>query len=142
MFVTVWLGILDLESGILTATNAGHEYPIVKKGERFELLKDQHGFVVGGMEGVKYQNYEIDLSAGGTIFVYTDGVPEATATSDELYGTDRILDTLNLHPDATPAELANGVKLDVDIFVGDAEQFDDLTIMCVRYHRSALRKDG
>ena len=141
MFVTVWLGILDLETGCVTAANAGHEYPILKTGDRFELLKDKHGFVVGGMEGVKYTDYEIDLHDGGTLFVYTDGVPEATAASDELYGTDRILEALNLYPDATPAELAKNVKLDVDLFVGEAEQFDDLTILCIRYRKSALRKE-
>ena len=142
MFVTVWLGILDLETGILTAANAGHEYPVIRSGEKFELLKDKHGFVVGGMEGVKYQDYEIDLRGGGTLFVYTDGVPEATAANDELYGTDRLLDTLNLYPEATAAELAKNVKLDVDLFVGEAEQFDDLTILCLRYHRSALREEA
>ena len=142
MFVTVWLGILDLESGILTAANAGHEYPVVKTGEQFEMLKDKHGFVVGGIEGVRYQDYEIDLGSGGTVFVYTDGVPEATAADEEQYGTGRLLDILNKNADASPEALAGAVKQDVDRFVGEAEQFDDLTILCVRYHKSALRKNG
>ncbi len=85
-------------------------------------------------------DYEIDLHDGGTLFVYTDGVPEATAANDNLYGTDRILEALNLYPNATPAELVKNVKMDVDLFVGDAEQFDDLTILCIRYRRSALRE--
>ncbi len=140
MFVTVWLGILDLESGILTAANAGHEYPVLKTDGKFELLRDKHGFVVGGMEGVTYQNYEIDLSKGGTLFVYTDGVPEATADNDELYGTERMLEALNLYPEATPKELAQHVKLDVDLFVGEAEQFDDLTILCLTYTPSIFRE--
>ena len=142
MFVTVWLGILDLESGVITAANAGHEYPILKTGEEFELLKDKHGFVVGGMEGMKFQNYEIDLGEGGTLFVYTDGLPEATAADETLYGTDRILESLNRAPDEEPKQLVERAKTTVDIFVGEAEQFDDLTILCLRYRGKATGKDG
>lgn len=87
-----------------------------------------------------YQNYEIDLSKGGTLFVYTDGVPEATADNDELYGTERMLEALNLYPEATPKKLAQHVKLDVDLFVGEAEQFDDLTILCLTYTPSIFRE--
>ena len=138
MFVTVWLGIVDLETGIITAANAGHEYPFIKKEDSFEMLKDRHGFVLGGIEGVKFSDYEIDLSNGGTIIVYTDGVPEATAASEEMYGTDRILEILNRSKDAGPDELADNIKKDVDLFVGDAEQFDDLTILCFEFKKNKV----
>lgn len=134
MFVTVWLGILDLRTGVMTAANAGHEYPVVHhKGGPFELLKDKHGFVIGGYEGMKYKEYELRLGAGDEIFVYTDGVPEATDRANRLYGTERLLAALNRTDNASPKELLEAVTKDVDRFVGAAEQFDDLTMLCVRY---------
>ena len=134
MFVTVWLGVLDLRTGTLTAANAGHEYPVIhRKGQPFELLKDRHGFVLGGMAGMKYKEYVIRLEAEDEIFLYTDGVPEATDKANRLYGTDRLLDALNRTKDATPQELLDAVTADVDRFVGEAEQFDDLTMLCLRY---------
>ena len=134
MFVTVWLGILDLRTGCLTAANAGHEYPVIhRKDQPFELLKDRHGFVLGGMEGMKYKEYEVRLEAGDEIFVYTDGVPEATGKNNELYGTDRLLDALNRAGGMEPKALLAAVRMDVDRFVGNAEQFDDLTMLCVRF---------
>ena len=134
MFVTVWLGILEISTGKLTAANAGHEFPaICKKGGSFELYKDTHGFVVGGMEGVHYKGYDLQLNPGDKLFVYTDGVPEATDGSGEMFGTDRMIETLSSCTDNTPKEILQGVKSAVDSFVGDAEQFDDLTMMCLEY---------
>ena len=134
MFVTVWLGILEISTGKLTAANAGHEFPaICKKGGSFELYKDTHGFVVGGMEGVHYKGYDLQLNPGDKLFVYTDGVPEATDGSGEMFGTDRMIETLSSCTDNTPEEILQGVKSAVDSFVGDAEQFDDLTMMCLEY---------
>ena len=134
MFVTVWLGILEISTGKLTAANAGHEFPaICKKGGSFELYKDTHGFVVGGMEGVHYKGYDLQLNPGDKLFVYTDGVPEATDGSGEMFGTDRMIETLSSCTDNTPKEILQGVRSAVDSFVGDAEQFDDLTMMCLEY---------
>ena len=134
MFVTVWLGILEISTGKLTAANAGHEFPaICKKGGSFELYKDTHGFVVGGMEGVHYKGYDLQLNPGDKLFVYTDGVPEATDGSGEMFGTDRMITALRSCTDNTPEEILQGVKSAVDSFVGDAEQFDDLTMMCLEY---------
>ena len=134
MFVTVWLGILDLRTGKLTAANAGHEYPIIhRKNQPFELLKDKHGFVLGGMAGMKYKEYEIQMEAEDEIFLYTDGVPDATNKANMLYGTERLLNALNHTADASPKELLDAVRADVDRFVGEAEQFDDLTMLCLRY---------
>ena len=134
MFVTVWLGILEISTGKLTAANAGHEFPaICEKGSSFELYKDKHGFVVGGMEGVHYKGYDLQLNPGDKLFVYTDGVPEATDGSGEMFGTDRMITALRSCTDNTPEEILQGVRSAVDSFVGDAEQFDDLTMMCLEY---------
>jgi sigma-B regulation protein RsbU (phosphoserine phosphatase) len=134
MFVTVWLGILEISTGRLTAANAGHEYPAIKNPDGvFELLKDKHGFVIGGMNGMRYKEYEIQLEPGSKLFVYTDGVPEATNGEKELFGTDRMLKALNDAPDADPQQTLHNVRAAVDGFVCDAEQFDDLTMVCVEY---------
>ena len=134
MFVTVWLGILELSTGKLTAANAGHEYPVFKKPDgAFELFKDRHGFVIGGMEGVKYREYEVQLEPGAKLFVYTDGVPEATNSDLELFGTERMTKALNDNPDVPVLDILKNVQKAVDGFVGDAEQFDDLTMMCMEY---------
>ena len=134
MFVTVWLGILEISTGKLTAANAGHEYPVVKLPDGgFELYKDKHGFVIGGMDGVVYKEYESDLEAGSVIFVYTDGVPEATDADGNMFGTDNMLSALNGCPDTTPDALIKSVREAVDSFVLDAEQFDDLTMLCIKY---------
>ena len=135
MFVTVWLGILDLETGDVIAANAGHEYPVIRKnGGKYELLKDKHGFVVGGMEGVRYKDYEFKLGKGDSIFLYTDGIPEANNIDEEQFGTDRMVDALNIKPEGTPEEVLINVKNEVNTFVGDAVQFDDLTMLCLRYN--------
>ena len=133
MFVTVWMGILEISTGKITAANAGHEYPAVMRNGRFELLKDKHGFVIGGMEGVRYHEYELQLGKGEKLFVYTDGVAEATNAEGELFGTDRMVDALNACVDGSSAEILAGVQKAVDVFVGDAEQFDDLTMLCLEY---------
>lgn len=135
MFVTVWLGILEISTGKLTAANGGHEYPIIRNAdEGFELYKDKHGFVIGGLEGLKYVDYELQLTPGSRVFLYTDGVPEATSENKELFGTKRMIEALNEDPDANPEELLNNVKNSVERFVKDAEQFDDFTMLCVEYN--------
>lgn len=134
MFVTVWLGILEISTGKLTAANAGHEYPAVKLGDKgFELYKDKHGLVVGGMSGIKYTDYEVYLKPGDAIFLYTDGVPEATDASEKLFGTERMIEALNKDPNASPEEVLENVRAGVDAFVKNAEQFDDLTMLCLKY---------
>ena len=133
MFVTVWFGILEISSGRITASNAGHEYPIIKKpGGKYELLKDKHGLTIGCLEGSKYSEYEIELEKGGTLFLYTDGVPEATNSREELFSTDRLVAAMNECSADNAKELLASVKKAVDEFVGDAEAFDDLTMLGVR----------
>ena len=134
MFVTVWLGILEISSGKLTAANAGHEYPVLKMpGSAFGLYKEKHGFVVGGMQGIRYREYEILMESGSRLFVYTDGVPEATNADNEMFGTERMIEALNVQPDAAPEDVLKHVRQAVDDFVKDAEQFDDLTMLCIEY---------
>ena len=134
MFVTVWVGILEMSTGKLTASNAAHEYPVIKHADgKFELFKDKHGFVIGGMEGVRYKNYSVQLEPGAKLFVYTDGVPEATDADNQLFGTDRLVEALNQDPEASPEKLLKNLRKAVDDFVKDAEQFDDLTMLCVEY---------
>ncbi len=139
MFVTVWLGILEISTGRLTAANAGHEYPaLMRAGGEFELYKDKHGFVIGGMEGIRYKEYELQINPGDRLFLYTDGVPEATDADKELFGTERMIRALNEQKDREPEEVLNGVRRAVDSFVKDAEQFDDLTMLCLAYRGNAV----
>ena len=134
MFVTAWIGILDLQTGKMECSSAGHEYPAVMSDSRsFELIRNKSGFVLGGFEGLRYQSYEITLKPGDKIFIYTDGVPEATNSHNELFGTDRMIDALNANSDGTPQEILAEVRRAVDEFVGEAEQFDDLTMLCLEY---------
>ena len=135
MFVTVWMGVLEVSTGRLTAANAGHEYPILKRpGKSFELFKDRHGLVLGAMDGVRYREYEIQMEPGTKLFVYTDGLSEATNASTVQFGTDRTIDALRGREDGSPEELVGAVLDAVEAFVAGAPQFDDLTMLCVEYH--------
>ncbi|MBD5515579.1 MAG: PP2C family protein-serine/threonine phosphatase [Lachnospiraceae bacterium] len=133
MFVTVWLAVYEISTGKVTAANAGHEYPAIRRaGGSFELFKDPHGFVLAGMENVRYKEYEMELHAGDTLFVYTDGVPEATDAGNTLFGTERMLEALNGKCDTDPKKLIEGVKNEIDGFVGEAMQFDDITMLSLQ----------
>ena len=134
LFVTVWLGVIDLRTGHMTAANAGHEYPIIKSpGGDFEVLKDKHGFVIGGMSGIKYKEYELQLEPGSKIFVYTDGVVESTNLSNDQFGMERTVKTLNKAKDRDPQSILKAVDDAVGVFVGTADQFDDITMLCFEY---------
>ena len=136
MFVTVWLGILEISSGKITAANAGHEYPALMKDGRFSLLKDKHGLVIGGMDGVNYKEYEISLEPGDKLFLYTDGIPEASDQDKKMFGTDRMVDALNRAATASPREILAQVSQSVEDFIKGAEQFDDMTMLCIEYKGS------
>ena len=134
MFVTVWLGILDLNTGKLNAVNAGHEYPaLMHSGGRFELLRDKHGLVLGAFDGAVYNDYEIMMDPGSKIFLYTDGVPEASDESGKMFGTERMIEALNKEPEADPVDILSNVRDAVRSYTGAAEQFDDLTMLCIEY---------
>jgi sigma-B regulation protein RsbU (phosphoserine phosphatase) len=133
MFVTVWIGILELSTGKLTAANGGHEYPVLMKDGRFELYKDVHGLFVGGIPGLTYENYEIQMKPGDRLFMYTDGIPEANNKERKLFGTERMVSTLNTDPTAELKTVLKNVREAVDQFANGAEQFDDLTMLCIEY---------
>ena len=141
LFVTTWLGILEVSTGKLVAANAGHEYPIIKKpGENFEILKDKHDLAIAAMEDWVYHEYELDLQVGTKLFLYTDGIPEATDSRNRLFGMERLLNALNEAPEEGPEQLMVNVRKAVDAFVKEAEQFDDLTMMCLEYKGPEKKK--
>ncbi len=143
MFETVWLGILEISTGHIIAANAGHEYPaIYRKGGNFELLKDKHGFVLGGMPGMKYKDYELKLGKGDKLFLYTDGLPESTDCENRMFGTDGMIEALNQFKDGSPEEIIKGIHKSVDAFVGKADQFDDLTMLCIEIKEDVRPEDG
>ena len=134
MFITVWLGILEISSGKLTAANAGHEYPVIKRADgAFEVMKDKHGLVIGALEGVRYREYELQFEPGMKLFLYTDGVTEASDAENRMFGLPRMLSALNADKDAGPEKLLNHVLDAMGDFVKDAEQFDDTTMLCLEY---------
>ena len=134
MFVTAWMGILDVPSGKLTFANAGHNPPLLKRADgTFEYLKTRGGFVLAGMEGVRYRANEITLSNGDRLFLYTDGVPEATNENNELYGENRLLAFMNSNLNLEATNLLPKLKSNIDEFVGKAPQFDDITMLMFDY---------
>ena len=143
MFVTVWLGILEISTGRLTSASAGHEYPMVNVNGRYEILKDKHGLAIGAMAKSTYKNTEIMLKKGDSVFVYTDGVAEATNASNELFGTERTLEALNATPKgASQKDVLDGVRTAVDGFVKNAPQFDDLTMLGLKYNGPTPQNEG
>jgi sigma-B regulation protein RsbU (phosphoserine phosphatase) len=135
MFVTVWLGILQISTGKLIAANAGHDDPaICRKNGQFEIVKGKHNLVVGATSNIEYKDFEIMLNKGDKIFLYTDGLPEATDTGEKMFGTERMLKALNEVKDGTPKDVLDHVTECVAAFVGDAPQFDDTTMLCLDYY--------
>ena len=144
MFVTVWMGILDIETGIVTYVNAGHNPPVLRHNGTYDYFRTRPGLVLAGMEGVKYKQGEFQLTKDDIFFLYTDGVTEATNIHNELFGEDRLLEVLNALYDEPVEEIGHIVKRVVLDFTGEAPQFDDITMMVIRYKadkNSGDRKD-
>ena len=134
MFVTAWIGGLDLTNGAVTFSNAGHNPPLVRHDGQFEYLHGKAGFVLGGMEDMTFQKQQFKMKKGDAVFLYTDGVTEAANADNQLYGDERLKNFLNSLPeDCSSEEICKRVKADVYQFTGDAPQFDDITVMCVRF---------
>ncbi len=133
MFVTAWMGILDLRDGKLVYANAGHNPPVLKLDGKFQYLYSKPGFILAGLDDFKYTKAEMQLKQGDMIFLYTDGVTEATDLNGELYGEERLLKCLEKMEKRNCAYILQEVRRDVDRFVGEAEQFDDLTMMVFDY---------
>lgn len=135
LFVTAWMGILDTETGVLRYVNAGHNPPLLRhNGNDFSYLKMKAGFVLAGMEGFPYHHAELQLQPGDKLFLYTDGVTEAQNSTNALYGEQRLADYLNQHINSDVESILHGVRNDIDSFVAGAEQFDDITMMCMAYY--------
>lgn len=135
MFVTAWMGILNIRNGKILFANAGHNHPLVKHSDgTFEYLKSRAGFVLAGMEGVRYRKNELVLEPGDAIYLYTDGVTEATDLNEELYGEDRLHSILEKYKDETMEVICSEIKKDVDLFAGEAPQFDDITMLALKYN--------
>ncbi len=134
MFITIWLGVLEISTGILTAANAGHEYPIFRDSlGKYQEYRDKHGFVLGGMSGTKYKDYQIHMKPGDRLFLYTDGVVEANNARNEQFGIERTVAALNFKPDGSPVEVIQEVDRELKQFVGLTPQFDDMTMLCLNY---------
>lgn len=134
MFVTVWLGIIDLETGDMITANAGHEYPVIcRKGQYYELYKDKHGIVLGAKDGIKYSDELIHFEPGDKLFVYTDGVMEAKNDLGRLYGVDHMIDILNFCKDSSPTELISNMQNNIHSYENGTEQFDDITMMAFQF---------
>ena len=134
MFVTVWMGIIDLNTGDMKCLNAGHEYPaLMRKGGEYEILRDKHRLPLGAMHNMKYTGYDLHLDPGDCLYVYTDGIPDAININEEQYGIARMLDALNTYKDASMEGLLQAVKADQDAFVDGADQFDDITMIGFRF---------
>lgn len=142
MFITAFEGVLDLVTGEFRYVNAGHEIPFIcKKGETFQPYKIRAGFVLAGMEGMRYKCGSMQLEPGDKVFQYTDGVTEATNKDNELYGMQRLEKILCENKDQSPSELLPRIKEDIDDFVGGALQFDDITMLCMEF-KSRMQKSG
>ncbi len=134
-FVTLWAAVLEISTGKGTVANAGHEHPAVRRADgSYELIVYKHSVPIGTMEGLKFRQHEFQMEPGDSFFVYTDGVTEATNSDQELYGTERMLTALNSEPDAMPEKILSNVMNDINGFVNGAEQFDDITMLCLRYN--------
>ena len=130
MFVTVWIGIIDLETGVMKCANAGHEYPLIKRANgEFELIKDKHSLALAAIEGLKTKEYDIDLHPGDKVFVYTDGIPEAINEDVVQYGSGRLVDVINEVKDKSFTEILPFMSDSVATFRGSADQFDDITML-------------
>ena len=143
MFVTVWLAVLNLATGRGTAVNAGHEHPVLKRKDgQYELIKYRHSPAVATMEDLMFREHEFEMRPGDCLFVYTDGVTEATRGRRELFGTERMIEALNSDPDTCPAETVRRVSGAINDFVGGAEQFDDITMLCFKYNDPGDENQG
>ena len=134
LFVTVWLAVLEISTGKGIAVNAGHEHPALRRANgQYELVVYRHSPAVATLEGIPYKEHTFQLNPGDSLFVYTDGVAEATSADKELFGTERMLEALNRDPDAEPMGVLKNVMDGINAFVADAEQFDDITMLCLKY---------
>ena len=140
IFVTAWMAIIDLETGLAKYVNAGHNPPLIKSGERFEYIQQKHGLVLAAMEDFGYTQGEFTLETQDRIYLYTDGVTEATDNDGNLYGEDRLCEFINAHGQEPLESVLHQIRADIDDFVGDAEQFDDITMLLFDFSKTPQEK--
>lgn len=141
-FITAFAGVLNLQTGEFRFVNAGHNPPLLRrKNGYFEYLKLHCGFVLAGMEGIQYREQSMMLEKEDEIFLYTDGVTEATNAYEELYGEERLRFTLNASINANAEGICQAVQEDVERFVGEAPQFDDITMLSLQFRDSCDTKN-
>ncbi|WP_296882588.1 PP2C family protein-serine/threonine phosphatase [uncultured Methanobrevibacter sp.] len=135
LFVTIWLGKLNLKTGKLSYVNAGHNQPLIKHdSNNFEYMKTHPNLVIGGMEGIQYNEHEINLNAGDLIFLYTDGVTEANDNYNEFYGENRLKEIINKNKNKKLNDIINEITKDIDKFYNNSEQYDDITMLIIKYN--------
>jgi sigma-B regulation protein RsbU (phosphoserine phosphatase) len=133
LFVTCWLGIFTFSTGELKFANAGHPFPVLYQENKFSFLNIKPNFILGGMDGISYVEHSINLEKGDRIFIYTDGITEATDSNNQLFGDDRLLEAINKTKNLSAPDTLKKIREQIDLFVGNAEQFDDLTMLCIEY---------
>ncbi len=142
LFITAFVGVLDLVTGEFPYVNAGHEPPFICHEGSFEAHQIAPGFVLAGLENMQYQAGRFTLTEGDKLFQYTDGVTEATDAGNHLYGMQRLSDVLNKNSGGSPEEILRAVKGDIDRFVGEAPQFDDITMLCLTFKKRKAGEPG
>ena len=133
MFVTLWVGILDLTSGLMTFVSAGHNPPVLLHNGKAEYLRIKNGFVLAGMEGMKYKQNSVQLEKGDTVYLYTDGITEAEDAKHNLFGEERLLDCFENKSESSAEQIIEDVKKSIDVFIDGNSQFDDMTMLCFRF---------
>ncbi len=142
MFVTIWVGVFDLETGTLTFVSAGHNPPVLLRGGKAEFLKVKSGFVLAGMEGVRYKKHSIDLTEGDIVYLYTDGVTEAEDREHRLFGEERLLGCFEGKSESGPSVIIEDVKESIGEFINGNSQFDDMTMLCFKWKKDRLTVSG
>ena len=143
MFVTAWMGILDLKTGVLSYANAGHNPPALRSRDGdYAFVRSRPNLILAGMDGVQYRKHELQLRPGDELYLYTDGVTEAQNLSNELFGEQRLLSSLNEAKGMSVEEICKKVKADVDIFAGAADQFDDITMLSIKWNVIGMNTGG
>jgi sigma-B regulation protein RsbU (phosphoserine phosphatase) len=134
MFVTAFMGYLDISSGKFTCVNAGHNPPLIKQGDAFEWFRTKRGLVLGSMEDMFYKEDETLLRQGDMLYLYTDGITEAMDSERKLFGEYRLMEAAMAYKDADLREFTCSIKREIDAFAGDAEQADDITMLVLKYY--------
>lgn len=139
MFLTTWMGVLDISTGALTYASAGHNPPLLRRaGGEFEYLRGQNDLVLAGLNGIKYRQHQISIMPGDAIFLYTDGVTEASDPDEALFGEQRLLDAINAAKAFEPEAMCTHIKAELDLYARGAPQYDDITMLCVKLNESEL----